>query len=79
MTEKEVFEMSKAANDCIIDIVESYMEFVDIMQKTLDKCKVPPKINILARSLIAQRRLDWMPVLDRCKKHRGDMENEKHE
>lgn len=53
------------ALECVHDILESYMEFVDIMERTLAKCDVPKKIKPLADALIRQRRADWQPILDK--------------
>ena len=80
MTNKDIFDAwqkeSQAANDYICEIIESYMEFIDIIEKTLNKCSMPQKIYILAQSLIAQRRKDWMPVLEKAKQlQKGEMLN----
>ena len=61
----------KCANDCVIDILESYLEFVEIMDRTLKMCNMPPKLQILADTLIAQRKNDWMPVLKIAKEHQA--------
>ena len=45
-------------------ILDSYMEFIDIMEKTLKKCTMPTMLRVLSSSLIAQRRKDWKPVLE---------------
>lgn len=62
---------SRAANDCIVEILESYFEFIEIMERTLAKCTVPEKIKPMADALIKKRRADWQPILDKCKSMQG--------
>lgn len=60
-------ELGQDANAVIIEILESYMEFVDITENTLKKCTMPPQIKTLAGALIARRRLEWKPILEKAK------------
>ena len=57
---------SLAANDCIVEILESYMEFINIFEKTIN-AKDISKFKPLAQALINQRRKDWTPILEHCK------------
>ena len=60
---------SQAANDCIVEILESYMEFIRIMESTLNcYAELPDKIEAMSKTLITQRRKQWQPVLDKAKK-----------
>lgn len=68
---------SQAANDCIVEILESYMEFIDIMEKTLGNAVLAPNIRTLANTLIARRRNDWKPILETAKKHKTPEKREK--
>lgn len=58
---------SDAANDIIIEILESYMEFIDIFEKTIN-AKDISKFKPLAQALINQRRKEWLPILEQAKK-----------
>ena len=52
------------ANDCIVEILQSYMEFINIMEATLNcYAELPPKIESMAKSLIVTRRNQWEPIL----------------
>lgn len=58
-----------AANDCIVEILESYMEFINIMESTLNcYAELPDKIEAMSKTLIAKRRNDWKPILEKVKK-----------
>lgn len=57
---------SQAANDCIVEILESYMEFIDIAHKTINK-KNPEKYLPMFTLLVAKRRADWEPILQKAK------------
>lgn len=58
---------SNAANDCIVEILSSYMEFIDIFEKTINTKDIS-KIKPLAQALINKRRQDWTPILEHAKK-----------
>lgn len=65
---EEWFEESDAANDCIVEILESYMEFISIMESTLNcYAELPDKIENMSKALIAKRRNEWKPILDKAK------------
>lgn len=70
MTLKELLDHwgseSNAANDCIVEILESYMEFVDIFEKTINAKNID-KIKPLADMLIRQRRSQWGELLKKAK------------
>ena len=57
---------SQAANDCIVEILESYMEFIDIAHKTINK-KNPEKYLPMFTLLVAKRRAEWEPILQKAK------------
>ena len=60
---------TQAANDCIVEILESYMEFINIMESTLNcYAELPDKIEAMSKTLIAKRRNDWKPILEKVKK-----------
>ena len=59
---------SQAANDCIVEILESYMEFIDIMELTIKKHCDSKNTKELAQALIARRRTEWESVLETAKK-----------
>lgn len=58
---------SDAANECIVEILESYMEFVDIFEKTIPMLN-NPEILPYIQALIDVRRKHWIPILEHCKK-----------
>lgn len=60
---------SQAANDCIVEILESYMEFADIMDKTIRQyAKLPDTINAMFTMLLSRTRNQWLPLLNQSKK-----------
>ena len=59
---------SQTANDCIVEILESYMEFIDIMELTIKKHCDSKNTKELAEALINRRRLEWKSVLETAKK-----------
>lgn len=65
---EEWHEESQAANDCIVEILESYMEFINIMELTIKKHCDSKNTQELAQALITRRRNDWEPILDKAKK-----------
>jgi arginine utilization protein RocB len=60
---------AEAAAEDIIEILESYMEFINIMQKTLEEVKLPPKIKTFSDLLIEMRKTEWEPVLLQLKEN----------
>ncbi len=61
-------EESKAANDCLVEVLESYMEFIKIMEKTLVRSDLPKDLREYSRMLVMLRKGQWGPVLDQAKK-----------
>lgn len=59
---------SQAAKDCIVEILESYMEFIDIMELTIKKHCDSKNTQELAQALVDRRRLEWKPILEDAKK-----------
>ena len=66
-------EGGKIAVECLIECLESYMEFVDIMEKTLVRSDLPKDLRRYSRLLITLRKGEWKPILDKLKK---DIKNE---
>ena len=65
---EEMDEELAAANDCIVEILESYMEFVDIMDKTVHQyAKLPDTINAMFTMLLSRTRNQWLPLLNQSK------------
>lgn len=58
---------SQAANDSIVEILESYMEFIEIFKRTMMAQATTPKIKVLALELCKKRKNDWKPVLEKAK------------
>lgn len=48
-------------------VLDSYLEFIDIMDKTLAKATLPAKYGYMATALINQRRDSWKSVRDEIK------------
>lgn len=64
---------SQAANDCIVEILESYFEFMDIFERTIKAQKITPTIKVMALELVKKRRAQWEPILQKGK----EMQNKK--
>lgn len=64
---------SDAANDCIVEILESYMEFMNIFERTIKAQKITPPIKVMALELVKKRRAQWEPILQKAK----EMKNKK--
>ena len=58
---------SQAANDSIVEILESYFEFIDIFERTIKAQKITPSIKVLALNLVTKRREEWGPILKQAK------------
>lgn len=58
---------SQAANDSIVEILESYFEFIDIFERTIKAQRITPTIKVLALNLVAKRREEWGPILKQAK------------
>lgn len=55
---------SQAANDCIVEILESYMEFIDIVQFNAKVCDLPEQYQRQLNTLCVRRKNDWQPILE---------------
>ena len=53
--------------EILCDVLDSYLEFIDIMEKTLTKANLPAKYGYMATMLINQRREAWKPVRDKLR------------
>lgn len=61
-----------AANDCIVEILESYMTFVTIAERTImNYAEMPDKIENMFKTLVSKTRNDWLPILNIAKKIQG--------
>ena len=58
---------SQAANDCIVEILESYFEFMNIFERTIKAQKITPPIKVMALELVKKRRAQWGPILKKAK------------
>ena len=58
---------SQAANDCIVEILESYFEFMEIFERTIKAQRITPPIKVMALELVKKRRNEWKPILDKAK------------
>lgn len=58
---------SQAANDSIVEILESYFEFMEIFERTIKAQKIAPSIKVLALNLVTKRREEWGPILEKAK------------
>lgn len=67
MTGEELVKMwaeeSNAANDCIIEILESYMEFASLVLKHAEL-----RSEHILGKLTTRRIADWQPILEDAKK-----------
>ena len=70
---EEWFKESDAANDCIVEILESYFEFMEIFERTIKAQKITPHIKVMALELVKKRRAQWEPILQKAK----EMQNKK--
>lgn len=69
MSNKMEETTAKIANDYVIEILESYMQFVNVMEHTLKKyAKMPQTVEIMSKMLIQREKDAWQPLLDHAKK-----------
>lgn len=56
---------SQAANDCIVEILESYLQFVNVTERTI-KCfaELPEKYETMFDMLVKKVRNKWTPILE---------------
>lgn len=57
----------QAANDCIVEILNSYMEFIAIVQMNCEKCNVPEQFKRQMNVLCKRRQKDWSPILEEAR------------
>lgn len=69
---KNWHDESEAANNAIIEILESYMDFVDIFEKTISNKAFGTEKILVAKPymqlLIEKTRRNWRPILETAKK-----------
>ena len=70
-------EESKAANDCIVEILESYMEFVSAVKYAMNFADMPYKIEKRLLNTIKQRENDWQPILETARATQKEKTNDK--
>ena len=59
---------SEAANDCIVEILESYMEVLKLFEATMKRDVISRRVRTMALTLCEQRKNKWQTVLDDAKK-----------
>ncbi len=69
-------EECKEALECIVEILESYVEFIDIVEYSTNFADMPYKIEKRLINTIKERRKAWKPLLEKTKK---DLEKYKTE
>lgn len=62
---EETDEELTAANDCIVEILESYLQFVNVTERTI-KCfaELPEKYETMFDMLVRKVRKKWTPILE---------------
>lgn len=74
MTGEELVKMwaeeSNAANDCVISILESYLEFAELVEKHAEL-----RAENVLLALAKRRKQDWIPILEHAKKAKEKAEN----
>lgn len=61
------------ANDCIIEILESYMTFVTIAERTISNyAELPDKIELMFKTLVNKTRQNWLPILNKALEQRDN-------
>lgn len=65
---EEMDEELDAANDCIVEILESYMELLNIFEQTMKAQGVNQNIKAMALTFCQKRKNDWQPVLNEARK-----------
>ena len=65
---EETDEELAAANDCIVEILESYMELLNLFEQTMKAQGVNQNIKAMALTLCQKRKNDWQPILNEARK-----------
>lgn len=55
------------AAENIVDILESYMEFVSAVEYALNFADMPYKIEVRLEKMVKERRKQWEPILKKVK------------
>ena len=66
---------SQAANDSIVEILESYFEFMEIFERTIKAQRITPPIKVMALELVKKRRAQWEPILQKAKEVQNKKRN----
>ena len=61
-------EAGVLAAESIVDILESYMEFVSAVEYALNFADMPYKIEVRLEKMVKERRKQWEPILEKVKK-----------
>lgn len=61
-------DLGKSALECIVEILESYVEFIDIVEYSTNFADMPYKIEKRLINTIKDRRKNWEPMLKKLKK-----------
>lgn len=62
-------ELGTITADIMIDILESYMEYVAAVEYALNFADMPYQMEERLLKMTKQRKKDWEPVLEDLKKH----------
>lgn len=58
-----------AANDCIVEILKSYMNFIKITDRTVKRfAKLPPQYKLMFDALVMKTQKKWGILLGKTKK-----------
>lgn len=60
-------EAGVLAAESIVDILESYMEFVSAVEYALNFADMPYKIEERLEKMVKERRKQWEPILKKVK------------
>ena len=60
-------EAGVLAAESIVDILESYMEFVSAVEYALNFADMPYKIEVRLEKMVKERRKQWEPILKKVK------------
>lgn len=61
-------ELGKTALEVIVEILESYVEFIDVVEYATNFADMPYKIEVRIAKMTKDRKEKWKPILDKIKK-----------
>ena len=56
------------AGKCLIEVLESYLEFVDMVRFNCEISSLPEQFSRQMNTLCTRRKNSWQPILDKLKK-----------